>query len=395
MKEEIEATVEKTKGLLQDLVVVVSLIRTLTDSFGSAGDLYRTLRHKSSKRKNDDEDESSDHRQSLKPSEFILGRNDHHRKHIRWSAGVKKDDYSDSEEELICTSSSQVRAEYEHGYRRLGEPFARGDLIAHTQLQFQIIQLQQTLLNIHQDLLLSTYLAPSSSHSHLVRLIQTIRSARTGSVQALQAQYQRMLPLPSPERPRPMPGAYPMPSTGVPKDPIGPLTPSPRPGSWKRSRSWDSSSSDSSAHKEKHRPRPQPVPVPDMPLPSRKLFCIYARDLQRDSTFPMAKTFTAGGSNLCPFCRSHIAIRPGKAWEIIADSCDRARNHGKPLSQAFLIRNRFIVKSHRANGGFACLICAKCKSSDTVCREVAALMEHLWREHTSEELEQDEDIVAC
>lgn len=39
----------------------------------------------------------------------------------------KKDDYSDSEEELICTSSSQVAKAYDRGYQELGEGFARGD----------------------------------------------------------------------------------------------------------------------------------------------------------------------------------------------------------------------------------------------------------------------------
>jgi hypothetical protein len=41
------------------------------------------------------------------------------------------------------------------------------------------------------------------------------------------------------------------------------------------------------------------------------------------------------------------------------------------------------------------VVCARCKDSDTVCREVGALMEHLWKEHSSEELEKDEDIEEC
>jgi hypothetical protein len=43
---------------------------------------------------------------------------------------MKKDDFSDSEEELVRTSSSQVLAEYDRGYKKLGEPFARGDCMS-------------------------------------------------------------------------------------------------------------------------------------------------------------------------------------------------------------------------------------------------------------------------
>jgi hypothetical protein len=46
---------------------------------------------------------------------------------LKWDRGSKKEDYSDSDEELICTSSSQVLAEYDRVYQKLGEGFARGD----------------------------------------------------------------------------------------------------------------------------------------------------------------------------------------------------------------------------------------------------------------------------
>jgi hypothetical protein len=92
-------------------------VRTLTESFGSASDLYRKLKHKSGKKDSvDDEDE------------YHIQRPLHRRRRdSMFSSGKRKGDYSDSEEELICTSSSQIRAEYERGYRKLGEPFARGD----------------------------------------------------------------------------------------------------------------------------------------------------------------------------------------------------------------------------------------------------------------------------
>jgi hypothetical protein len=54
-----------------------------------------------------------------------------------------------------------------------------------------------------------------------------------------------------------------------------------------------------------------------------------------------------------------------------------------------------VVKCHRASGGFACVLCAKYADADMVCRSIGALMEHMWKEHPSEDFERDEDIVDC
>jgi hypothetical protein len=125
----------QAKGVLQDLVVVVSLVRTLTESFGSASDLYRKLKRKSKPDSHSSGDEKEErHKRQRKPlrrrrnssSESDHERS-HRRPHVSWNLGSKKDDFSDSDEELVCTSSSQVLAEYDRGYRKLGEPFARGD----------------------------------------------------------------------------------------------------------------------------------------------------------------------------------------------------------------------------------------------------------------------------
>jgi predicted metal-dependent hydrolase len=59
------------------------------------------------------------------------------------------------------------------------------------------------------------------------------------------------------------------------------------------------------------------------------------------------------------------------------------------------VRTAFVVKSHREGGGFACVLCAQWADADTVCRSIGALMEHLWKDHTCEEMERDEDIVSC
>ncbi|KAF2823547.1 hypothetical protein CC86DRAFT_372485 [Ophiobolus disseminans] len=395
MKEEAEAAVDAAKGVLQDLVVVVSLVRTLTDSFGSASDLYRKLKRKSKSDSHSSDDAKEDRekrrrrpgrkrRDSSSESDRTRGRSHH----ISWNVGSKKEDYSDSDEELICTSSSQVLAEYDRGYKRIGEGFARGDLVTQNQLQSQIIQLQRTLLSIHQDYMLSTYLTPSSSHSHLVRLIQTTRSARLASIQALHMQYQRMLPLEGPIMPDPyrtIPGAF-------------PLSPHRHDSATRRRRSKSRGRSRSRSPDRAKVPgtitiQPYPHPNPAIsPKPhphGHKLFCVYARDLQDHSRLPLTDNYKPGGDNMCPFCHAHMPMRPGKAWEIIANGCNEDGTHKRRI---FMVQNRFAVKCHREETGFACVLCARLRKSDTVCREVKALMEHLWKEHTVEELEKDDDI---
>ncbi|KAL6151138.1 hypothetical protein ACJBU6_10129 [Exserohilum turcicum] len=397
----------QAKGLLMDLVVVASLVRTLTDSFGSASDLYRKLKRKSNPKDSDDEDDKLFIRKSF---------------HRRRDSGVGKD-ACDSEEELIFTSSIQVRAEYDRGYKKHGELFARGDSTTQIQLQSQIIQLQQVLLSIHQDMLVSSYLAPSSSHSHLVRLIQTTRTARAASIAALSMQYERMIPPPSPkprqpESPCSPPGAFPaMEDVWHTTKPFKP-----------RRRSADSSSSSSlSGDKEirilpipnrkpdrkpapEPEPKPQPKPEPEPELKPRpkldtrpsfppskpRLFCLYAKDLQDDPWLPLAKSYRPCGDNKCPFCRTYLSMRPGKVWEIVVDNCKEPRSsHRKSAYRVFRIKNRFIVKSHREQGGFACVLCARFRRFDMLCRDIGSLIDHLWREHTADELEWDIDVVEC
>lgn len=112
----------------------MSLVRTLTESFGSASDLYRKLKRKSRPDSYSSDDVKEDQekkrrrpgrrrRNSSSDSDRERGRY----RHISWNIGSKKGEYSDSDEESICTSSSQVVAEYDRGYQKLGEGFARGD----------------------------------------------------------------------------------------------------------------------------------------------------------------------------------------------------------------------------------------------------------------------------
>ena len=127
-------------------MIVVSLVRTLTDSFGSVKDLYRKLKPKSKQKDSDSEDDKHHFRRPF-----------HGRRDSGFSDRKKKEEgFSDSEEELICTSSIQVRAEYERGYRKLGEPFARGD-----SMNFSPLKLYRILTCNSYD----AHTAPDANHT--------------------------------------------------------------------------------------------------------------------------------------------------------------------------------------------------------------------------------------
>ena len=341
----------------------------MTDVFGSAKDLYRRLKQKSSSDDEQSKSKDSEH-------ESTRDRRDSHSnivealdRHVRWSLDRRTKHHSDSEDDLVCNASAKVQATYDGAYRKLGEPYARGDDVARIQLQSHIIKLQQVLISIHQDLVLSNYLTISSSHSQLTHLVQTIRTTRAAAIQALDLLYQRILASPPPSKPGtglPIPGAFPVP-----------------PQSPHRSRS---SSPNSSATSVQTPSKPAPQPNPNI----NKLFCRYALDLQFNTHLSLSDNFALNGNMRCPRCHVHIAVRPKKAWEVLMET--RGRH---PRRRRFLVGNVFVVKCHRAGGGFACVLCAKYGDADTVCRSIGALMEHLWKEHTSRDLERDEDVVGC
>lgn len=341
----------------------------LTDAFGSAKDLYHRLERKSTSEDDRNEPRNAEDASTRDRSDShsniieVLGR------HVRWSLDRRAAHPNDSEDEVMCTASSQVQATYDHAYRKLGEPYARGDDVARIQLQSHIIKLQRVLISIHQDFMLSNYLTISSSHSQLIHLVQTVRTTRGAVIQALDVLYQRMLAQPPPKKPAaslPIPKTFPAP-----------------PQSPQRSKNGSASSSNTSVHIPS---KPAPKPNPNL----NKLFCRYALDLQFNTHLPLSANFKPEGNRKCPRCRTYISVRPKKAWEVTMVTSGR-----HPRRKRFLVRNVFVVKCHREGGGFACVLCARYGDADTVCRSVGALVEHLWKEHSSEDLEKDEDVERC
>ena len=110
-------------------------------------------------------------------------------------------------------------------------------------------------------------------------------------------------------------------------------------------------------------------------------------DAIRYNEVALSDAFKPGGDNRCPYCHAHIPAQLNKAWEIIKEDDER-----RGVERTFLVGTRFLVKSHRQGSGFACVLCSEHREADTVCPEVRSLVEHLWKDHTSTELELDENI---
>lgn len=242
-------------------------------------------------------------------------------------------------------------------------------MITRNQLQAQIIVLQQRLLYTYEDIIFNPDFPRHSPSYHLKELVHTTRAARSAVVGALEMQYRRMLPAPEPtDTVHRLPGSFPTsPTSHKPHDVIV------------------------HEHKtklvERHSTNHSPTRNTKDKTASPELYCLYASNLQRTPSLPLADTFKSGGSGCCTYCHIHISSNPNKAWEIVKED-----DQQKDMDRTFLVGTRFLVKCHRRGGGFACVLCSKWKQSDTVCGEARALVEHLWKEHTCEELEGDDNI---
>lgn len=228
-------------------------------------------------------------------------------------------------------------------------------VLAQNQLQAQIIAMQQAIISVYQS--------GNGEHSrrHLANLVQSAHAARAASKKVLADLFFRMIA--EAETPR-IPGAFPLSSSSTNELVIRARS---------KSRSRTKRQDDASI-------------LSDRSDTLRRLFCPYAIDLQRHLDQPLAHSYLEGGDGRCPYCRTDLHTRPRKAWELVLE--DGRRNSGK----AFLIGNRFVVKSHRETGGFACVLCNRFSNHDTVCSEIAELLDHVWKEHKAEELEADKDV---
>ncbi|OAG10749.1 uncharacterized protein CC84DRAFT_1161610 [Paraphaeosphaeria sporulosa] len=372
-----------TKDVLQDIVIVVSLVSTLAKSFGSAGDLYRKLKKKTKNTKKGlKEDIKQEIEEHLSEPEGPARRearsergNNHHRRESRSRSRHPRDKSCDSDRESIEHSYELVRAEYDRGYHRLGEKFAVGDLITRNQLQAQIILLQQRLLYTYEDVILHSDFPRHTPSYHLKELVHTTRTARSAVIDALTMQYQRMLPALGPTAPdHLLPGAYPSPPTPTVHTPDDVL---------------HDHHTKTLQYQHHHRPSSRsPARSPSKSrTPHPSLYCSYALTLQRTPTLTLPAPFLPDGTNRCPSCSTHIPASPNKAWEIV-----KASSREGALDRTFWVGTRFLAKCHREGGGLACILCSRWREADTVCGVAEALVEHIWRDHGVRELEGDEDV---
>lgn len=237
--------------------------------------------------------------------------------------------------------------------------------MAQTQLQSQIITLQQTVIALLQEAL-ETGLPPD-----LHRLRNASEFAREGSIRALRDQYQRMLT-------------------------AAPLRPGRPAGLVRRISSTPDMRSDAGSGGGKemvvrgrgggggevvrfNRPGP--------------LFCPFAEDLQRgNGPLPRGE---------CPACRSAVPL-PDRPFvvskEVVKDRVSRPAEDGTMEvveyvgDRRYVVSSRFLWKCHREVTGFACLLCWRFREGDTLCKGVEGLVRHLGEKHSVQELEDEEDL---
>ncbi|KAL5422289.1 hypothetical protein PMIN04_004808 [Paraphaeosphaeria minitans] len=348
--------------------VVQALVNTLLDVFDATRDLCQTLKSK----------QRRDYEQNLRSRGY------------RRSTDYT-DDRPDDEKEIIMDKAAVLRT-FDVGLEEVGTQFAVGDVISQAGLQAQIIVLQSAII--------TTFLygptSPEPISHHLKTLLAASREAGTTAVDILAAQQQRQLAVLSPT---PRAGRS---RAGSMKAPTYPMTAtSSLSTALVRSRQEPPDEYSRTVHPAKTTILSRP-PVPRTDTGSTAFsgptsyatettlhsnFCLYALDLQRHASQPLASTITSDPSPYCPYCKRSLHLSPGRSWEIFKDDGTRER--------CFHMQNRFVVKCHRegVDGGYSCVLCATSASHETVCGDVNALVKHVWQDHSIGELKVEQDIV--
>lgn len=256
-------------------------------------------------------------------------------------------------------SRALISREFDLGWERLGSRFAIGDAITENRLQAQVIALQQTVIAVLQDALCN---GRQLGRADMERIVAASDAARDGSLEALRQQRQRQLSAidnaPVPRRPRQL--------TGRPV----PRVPSPP-------------SSDSTT-------------IGTMICTTEELFCQYSLSLQDIKRKPMAASFAPGRSCRCPTCGVRLDVEADDHWEIRKRMPAIIREGGRDKEaleeREFHVGQRFAVKCHTAGGQYACVLCNRFRERDVICPTVDLLVKHVGEEHSTAELEQEEDF---
>ncbi|KAF2819897.1 hypothetical protein CC86DRAFT_121970 [Ophiobolus disseminans] len=356
--------------------VVQALVYTLLDVFDATRDLYQTLKVK----------EKRDYELSLRSKGYPSSRR------IEYV-----EDGSLGKDEDLVMDKAAVTRQFEIGYQKIGAEFAVGDVLSQTDLQSQIIVLQNVLV--------ATFLyGPTSNDSishQLVKLNAASRTAGTSTVDILAAQLQRQqaqLPLTPRSSHSPPPRSNYSHATPYPVTTHGTSSASTSLVRYQDAAQHRSSSPVNTTVLEwRGRPKPERTDTDTtsmtgptsygMKSPTHDLFCLYAMDLQRHPSQELSTSITSDPVPYCPHCKRTLHLSPGKAWEVCKNEDGYER--------VFQVSNRFVVKCHRggADGQYSCVLCSQHASVDSVCGDVKALIKHIWEDHDIAELKHEEDIT--
>ncbi|KAJ4303805.1 hypothetical protein N0V90_002706 [Kalmusia sp. IMI 367209] len=308
---------------LKKTFIVATLCSTIVGTFTTTMNLYDAVQSRKNQKKTDSkqDDELAALRKRVDQAEQRAKDKENQR-----------DDYGHSFQQ----ASALIQRQYDEGYGRLGSRFAVGDTITENQLQKQIIQLQQTVINVLQDAL---YNDRQLSRADMAKLAAASDAAREGSIDALRAQQQRLaLVEESPMRALPAPKRS---STVIDTDP---------------------------------------------------LFCPYALGIQFKPSRPLAGSFAPGSDCRCPECDRRIDATADDFWQI--GKRTPVVYGGKEITETreFHLGQRFVIKCHMPDGEYACVLCSRGRDRDAVCRTVEALVNHVGRFHEVEELEREVDL---
>lgn len=259
----------------------------------------------------------------------------------------------------LARSRALISREFDLGWERLGSRFAVGDAVTENRLQAQVIELQRTVIAVLQDALCN---GRQLGRADMERIVAASNAARDGSLAALRQQQQRQLSAidddPIPRQPRliagrPVPRAPTPPSSGL-------------------------------------------TTVGTMICTTEELFCKYSLGLQDIKKKPMAASFAPGRSCRCPTCGVRLDVEADDHWEIRkripAIIREGGRNKEALEECEFHVGQRFVVKCHTTGGQYACVLCNRFRDRDVICPTVDLLIKHVGEEHSTAELEQEEDF---
>lgn len=332
---------------LKKTFIIATLCSTLIGTFTSSIGLWDRVQDKRRQKRRDtkQDDEIAKLRTQVEEAER---RSQEKESRPRGRRGDDDDDLGYALER----SGAAIGREFDEGYARLGRRFAVGDTVTENRLQAQVIALQQTVISVLQDAL---YGGRPLDRVDMAKLMAASNAARDGSLDALRQQRQRQLL--------------------ALEDGGGPANPPP--------------------------PQRALLPPPGKRYSlvlddAEPLYCRYALDLQYVRNKPLAASFAPGGSCRCPECGVRLDAAADDVWEIDKRGPPRRDSAVAGVvvvdERAFHLGQRFVVKCHTPDGGYACVLCSRHRDSDAICPSVRALVNHVGRAHDVRELERELDF---